>query len=118
VTGEQPAKQSRAGHDFRQHLIVERVQLDDRRTRRHDATIGEGGVDVAPGQLARHKRHVARRRAHDHADIGLVGAHVRERMDAQQHVGQRGHLVGRERPGADRQQQQKRGGERDQPQSP
>jgi len=54
----------------------------------HDTVVGEGGVDVAAGKLAGHERHVARRSAHDDADIGLVGAHVGERMDAQQHVGQ------------------------------
>jgi len=118
VTGEQPAKQSRAGHDFRQHLIAERVHLDDRRMRGHDATIREGRMDAAAGQLACHERNITRRRAHDHADSGLVGAHVGERVDTQQHVGQSRHLVGGQRPGADRKQQQERGGKRDQPQPP
>ena len=54
----------------------------------HDTVVGEGRVDAAAGQLARDECLIACRRTHDDADIGLVGAHVGERMDAQQHVGQ------------------------------
>jgi hypothetical protein len=108
VTGEQPAKQRRAGHDFRQYLIAKRVQLEDRRMSRHHAIIGEGGVDVAAGELARHERDIAQRRMHNYAHVVLVGAYVGERVDTQQHVGQSGHLVGGQSPGADGQQQQER----------
>ena len=118
VTGEQPAKQSRARHDFRQHLIAERVHLGDRRTSGHDAVIGEGGADATAGQLPGHECHIARRRTYNHADIGLVGPHMAQRVDTQQHVGQSSHLVGGQRPGADGQQEKERGGERNQPQPP
>ena len=83
--------------------------------RRHHTVISEGSVDVAPGKLARHERHIARRRMHDHAHVVLVGAYVGERVDTQQHVGQSGHLVGGQCPGADAQQQQERGCKRHQP---
>jgi hypothetical protein len=118
VPGEQPAKQGRAGRHFRQHLIAERVQPQDRRVRGDRAIVGERHVDVASGKLARDERHFARRRVHDQADVRLLGVDVGDRMDAQQHVGHGGHLVGRQRPGADAQQQQKRDGECDQPQPP
>jgi hypothetical protein len=76
VPGEQPAKQGGPGHDFRQQLIAERVQLDDRRRGGNDTIVGERGMNATPGQLTRDERHVARGRTHDDADIGLVGAHM------------------------------------------
>jgi hypothetical protein len=81
MTGEKPAEQCRAGHDFRQHLIAERVQVEDRRMSRHHTVIGEGNVDVAAGKLARHEHHIARRHMHDYAHVALVGAYVGERVD-------------------------------------
>jgi hypothetical protein len=51
-------------------------------------------MDATAGQLGCHERHIARRRAHDDAHIGLVGAHLGERVDVQQGARQGGHLVG------------------------
>ena len=83
MTGEQPAEQGRAGHHFRQHLITERVQLEDRRARGNHAVVGERDADVAGGKLARDERHIARRRVHDQADVCLAGVDVGDRVDAQ-----------------------------------
>jgi hypothetical protein len=94
------------------------VQPEDRRVRGNHAVVGERGVDVVGGKLARHERHIVRRRVHDQADVRLVGVDVGDRVDAQQHVGHGGDLVGRQSPGADAQQQQEGRGERDQPQPP
>jgi len=118
MTGEQPAEQRRSGHDFGQHLIAERVQLEDCRVRGNHTVVGERDADVAGGKLARDERHIAGRRVHDQADVRLLGVDVGDRVDAQQHVGHGGHLVGGQRPGADAQQQQEWRGERDQTQPP
>jgi hypothetical protein len=92
--GAHPAQQGSAGPYFRHQLIAERVQHDDRRGRGHAAVIGEGGVDAMARQLRRHERQIARRRLHDDAHVGLVGAYMGERVHPQQCARQGGHLIG------------------------
>jgi hypothetical protein len=82
AAGAQPTEEGRAGHDFRQHLIAEGVQLEDRRARGDHAVVGERHADVVRGKFARHARHIARRRVHDEADVRLVGVDVGDRVDA------------------------------------
>ena len=41
------------------------------------------------GELGGDDRHLARRRTHDHAHVGLVGAHMGERVHVQQHLAAR-----------------------------
>jgi hypothetical protein len=79
-----------------------------------DSAIREGRVDPSRGELARHARHVAGRRAHDHGHVGSIGRHVLERVHVEDVLRQRADLVGRERPYADPQQQHQLGRDRGQ----
>lgn len=118
AAGAHPAQQRGARTDFRQQLIAERVQREDRRPRGHGAVVGERSVDATAGQLRRDERHIARRRAHDQTHVGPIGRYPSERVHPQQRARQGRDLVGGHRPRADAQQQHERGGERDQSQSP
>jgi len=84
---------------FGQQLVPERPQPRDRRGLGHSATIvRKRRVDALSGELGGDERHLAQRSPHDHPHIWLVGAHVRERVHAQDRRGQRRHLVGGHHP--------------------